>query len=397
MIKFTVKQEDLLGALKKAKGTLACNDTRVILKNFAIKASENGRLSIVSTDLDLTSVCECDAIVEIAGATTVPGDQFLGIIQRAGSLDVTLEVDNNKAKISSGKFVAQLSCLAAEDFPSIADFPNDSKQEVQREKFLDTLNRISFSICDNEARKNLLNVMIDNGEMFASDAKVTTATHLDFAQDLTDIMIPSQAVRDLVRILRSSDSDILEIGKTSSFLMFRIDTDVFISRLSTSKFPDIRKRGLIPSANNDIHLTVERQALLDAVRRVSCTSSEKSRAVSLVAGAKNLNLSSYDRSGNSSQEDLDASLDRLVEGSANSISEKMTFIFDHQYLEDVLSSLSTDSVTFKIADNIRMPVRLEEPNFIVMIMRLSDTVLKEQDEEEDEKKQPSVGEAVDEV
>lgn len=404
MVKFTVKTEDLKATLKKAKGTLSCNDQRVILKNFAIKADEaNQRLSVVSTDLDLSMISECDCIVPegCGGAITIPGDQFMGIVDRAGSLDLELQADDySSALIKSGRFEARLSCLSPEDYPAVRDFKEaESHQTVDREKFLDSINRISFSICDNEARRMLLNVKIDKGEVFASDGKVTTASQLDYASEFTDVMIPSLAVRDLVRVLRASDASALEVAKLDSFLMFKLGSDVFTARMSATQFPDIRKRGLIPTEKNDLQFTCSRQDLRDAVRRVACTSSERSKAVTFSIEGDILTLSAYDRSGNSSKEQVDTKLGKKqADGNVTPFDQKVSILFDYVYVEDVLGAMREDEVTFKFHENIKVPVRIEEPNFIVLMMRLSDTVLKQEEEEEaDTKRQPSEGEVPDEV
>lgn len=392
-MKFTVKQDDLQEALVKAKGTLACNDTRVVLKNFAIKA-KGETISIVSTDLDLAIVCETKAEVEREGVTTIPGVQFLGIVQKAGAFDIELDVDTEtlQATIKSGRFEATLMCISAEDFPSIQEFPEEA-QSIEREPFLKTLNRISFSICDNEARKNLLNVKVDGHSVMASDGHVTTVAQMD--AEIKDVLIPSLAVRELVRIIRRSTADKLEIGQTDSFLMFRLDKDVFITRLSTGKFPDIHKRALKPTEKNDIFFEVDRIALRDAVARVACTASERSRAVKFKLCETDLSLSSFDRGGNSSIEVLDMKYGR-ISGEDVVDCEPMEVLFDYQYINDVLGSMAEDNVKFRMASNIRVPVRLDEKDFTVLLMRLSDTVLKEAADDE-AAKTPGSEESVDEI
>jgi len=389
-MKFTVQQQDFLDGLLKAKGTLSASDTRAVLKNFAIKAKES-KLSIVSTDLDLAMVCELDAQVDEPGVITIPGDQIVGIVTRAGALEITLDVDmeSKLATVTSGRFSAKLACISAEDYPSIAEFPEDP-QVLDRAPFLDILNKISFSICDNEARKNLLNVMMDGKKVMASDSHVSTIATMD-TEIKNGVLIPSLAVRELIRILRKSESDNLEIGQTESFLMFRLGPDVFITRLSTGKFPDIEKRALKPTMKNDIVFEVDRVLLRDAVARVSCTASERSRAVKFDLTEGSLALTSFDRGGNSSEETLDAEFglidleEQLKNGTPHTINKRdgdYSILFDHQYINDIMGSLVSDKIRFHLNSNIRIPARIQEDNFVVLLMRVADTVLREAAEEE---------------
>ena len=78
------------------------------------------------------------------------------------------------------------------------------------------------------------------------------------------VLVPSSALNELQRVLGSADEVTLRLGERDAILRASA-TCTLTTRLIEGEFPNYR--GLIPSAQPN-RLTVGREALLDAVRRV---------------------------------------------------------------------------------------------------------------------------------
>lgn len=366
-MKFKASVSDLLVALSKAKTTISQKDVQPVLRNFCLNLVGN-ELTIVATDLDLATVC----VIEVEGAedgvTTVHGDKLFAIVAASGNQDFIFESNGAQASISTGKFKASVQCIDAEDFPSVVSFDEVAPVKMERANFLENLNRISFSISDNEARKNLLAVFIDSGYIQASDGHVSSVCKFD--SSINNTLIPALAVPDLVRVLRSSGASFIEIAATDSFLLFRLDKDLFITRLCQAKFPDIPNKVLKPTENNPISLLIDKKSLVSSLRRVSITSNQSSNAVNFKVVQNVLFLSSSDIDGNNSGEDF-----------AIEASEDVEFNLNYECVQDICKSVNSDSISMKLAPNLRVPIRIEDGDFISLLMRLSPAVSNKKDEE----------------
>lgn len=359
-MKFKASVSDLLVALSKAKTTISQKDVQPVLRNFCLKLVGN-ELTIVATDLDLATVCVIEVAGSEDGVITVHGDKLYNIVAAAGTADLLFESAENHAVILVGKFKALVQCIDAVDYPTVATFNEASPIKMERASFLENLNRISFSISDNEARKNLLAVFIDSGYIQASDGHVSSVCKFD--SSINNTLIPALAVPDLVRVLRSSGAGFIEIATTDSFLLFRLDKDLFITRLSQAKFPDIPNKILKPTENNPINLVIDKKSLVAAIKRVSITSNQSSLAVNFKVESNVLFLSSSDIDGNNSGEDF-----------AIEASEDIEFNLNYECVQDICKSVNAESISMKIAPNLRVPIRIEDGDFISLLMRLSPAV-----------------------
>ncbi|MBX4215996.1 hypothetical protein KW797_03530, partial [Candidatus Parcubacteria bacterium] len=245
-MQLTVRTEDLRAALKKTKLTVSPTDSNVVLQNFALRA-ENDEITLIATDLQLATVCVVPATVTEPGTTTLPGIKLISIVDHASSDVMTLKVDTGRqqATITAGEYVAQLVTLSFDDYPKLEDFKQEDVIKTDRALFAEKLDRISFSVCDNESKRNLLNVFINAGLMQATDSRVTTV--IEFDSNFTDTLIPALAVKDLIKVLRASNVQEVELCATASFLLFRLGKDLFMTRLAAAKFPDIPKKVIAPT------------------------------------------------------------------------------------------------------------------------------------------------------
>lgn len=367
-MKFKAGISDLKLALAKAKTTISCKDNQPVLRNFCLKLVGND-LTIFATDLDLSTVCKLTVEGSEDGIITVPGEKLFAIANNANSDSIEFDIDSAKAQITAGKFIANIQCLAADDFPSIAEFNASNPLKAERVSFLENLNRISFSISDNEARKNLLAVYINEGFIQASDGHVSAVSK--FSSSIENTLIPSLAVPDLVRVLRNSSAEHIEIAATDSFLLFRIDKDLFITRLSQAKFPDLIKKVLKPTEKNPISIQVEKKALVGIIHRVSVTSNANSLAINFKFANKKLELSAADLDGNISTEDIPCDFSQDTE-----------FNLNYEYVLDICKSISSDTLTMKVNENLRVPIRIEDGDFTALLMRLAPSSVKQNESNE---------------
>lgn len=386
-MKLTVDTKQLSDALKKAKLTISPSDpSNALLQNFAVRA-EGNRFTIVATDLQLATVCDIPAAVDEEGATTLPGMKFCQIVDNssADELSISLGDKGHSANIVSGRYQGTLATLPFDDYPKVEDFSEERAVKTKRAELLTKLNRISFSVADNEAKKNLLAVYINAGFMQASDGAVTSV--IEFDPNFTDVLIQALAVKDLIHILRSSEADEVAVCATDNFLLFKLGDDLFMTRLSTAKFPDIPKKIVEPTEENDIVFSVDRAKLKAAVNRIGITANEKTLSIGFFLaqssdGTSTLNLSSSDNLGNKASEVLEVGYK----------GPELKLFFNYTRIADILTAMKEDATTFRLHENRKVPVRIQEddPLFMCFLLRLTEQIVVEPTK-------PAEGDEVDEI
>lgn len=356
-MKFKVNTLDIQQALDRCKTTVSLKDAKPVLRNFCLQVADN-KLSIMATDLELATVCTIPVFDAEDGAITLPAIKLFSAVALGSSEFLEFELIGETAHIVIGNFNMDLQGLAATEFPTLEEFHEASPITMERELFLTNLNRISFSISDNEARKNLLAVFINAGYIQASDGHVSSLCK--FSDQVNNVLIPSLAVPDLVRVLKASKADNIEIANSDSWLLFKVGDDLFSTRLSQAKFPDIPNKILKPANGNNINIVFEKADLEAAVRRVAVTSDSSSLAINLAFSADKCTISSIDGDGNKSVEIVDCKN-----------SEDIEFMLNYQYVLDFIKSINGDKIDMKASVNPRMPIKIHDGDFITLLMTLA--------------------------
>lgn len=369
IVTFSTKQLD--AALKKARATAGFNDSNPALANFFVQADqETGSATIIATDLQLATICELPCTVERGGVATLPGLMLAKIVGASGAELVKISVaeDGSRASVQTGAYSANLLTLPPDDYPRLEAFDASSAVTCDRKALLEGVARISFSMTDDESRRNIMMVYVDKGWMQASDGNVTTLLKFDPA--FNGIQIPALAVRDLLRVLKASDADKVQVAPSSNFLLFRVGSDTFMTRLTTDKFPDIFKLLVKPSDSATVKLTADVFKLRSALRRVEVTVSQKSFSVQLqttaVGDDVELTLSTNDANGNDSKEVIRVKLEAQA---------PLALHLNVQKLIDVANAVTGDNFVLRVPDATRVPVRVEDgDSFISFLSRISESV-----------------------
>ncbi len=149
------------------------------------------------------------------------------------------------------------------------------------------------------------------------------------------------------------------IGK--NHIQFVIDEIEFLTRMIEGTYPNYEQ--VIPSGNEK-RLTVDRDALIRSLRRVSVMSKEKSNAIKIDIEAENIIISA-------SNPDMGEAKDEL---SVVYSGEPMSMAFNARYLLDALSAMISEKVTFKLNEPLSAVLVTEDGRedykCVVMPMRI---------------------------
>lgn len=361
----TVAAKGLTTCIGRVHQTLARKDPKDVLTNFLIKVSKD-KILIASTNSILATQEDFSAADCEEGSILLNGERLVMLAKSLPEGDVTLQTSaNNRVSITADSFSVTLGYLSADNFPPMHAFPQ-KHDSVDRLQFKEALDKVSFAICKQENFENFLAVKMTPDYLAAADGKLFALCK--FPSKVREVLIPGVAVNRLSQILRASKEGTVSIGMSSSYLMFRVGNCIFMSRLSTAKFPDSSK--MMASAPGEMLLSTWREPMLAAVKRVACTSPNKSQGVSLTLCGDDCSISSINERGDSSKEVISCTFGIMREDEF-STAEQCEILLNHKHLVDSLSVLQDAMVTFRFDRAARQPIRVEESGMTIFITRLS--------------------------
>ena len=368
MIVLKASQENIVAALQSVVGIVERRHTLPILANVMIQKTPQS-VQLTSSDLEIQIRTEADLGGDNANFTTTVGARKLMDILRSMPSDqtVSLESQQNKLILKSGKSRFTLQTLPAEDFPLVQESPSFGPMfSIPQKTLKELLHQVSFAMAVHDIRYYL------NGILFVAEGKqlslVATDGHrlaytsatLEVEVPKQEVILPRKTVLELLRLL-SDKEGMIDMQFANNQAKFKFEGKEFVTKLVEGKFPDYNR--VIPK-NHKNSVTLGRVTLLNTLQRTAILTSDKFKGVRINLETGLLRVAA----SNAEQEEAVDELEIDYNGDSIEIGFNVT------YLIDVLTNMSQDMVRMDLADsNSSVLVTMaENPNFkyVVMPMRI---------------------------
>jgi len=362
-MKLTIHRDKFLEGLQTVQSVVSTRTTLPILSNVLLKASD-GQLSLSTTDLDTGIQTQTEAEVEKAGSITLPARKLFSIIRELPVADVYLEVDaKNNTEIRSGSSFFRIMGLPEEDFPPFPRTEDALIFKLPQKEFRTMLRKTSYAMSTDESRYVL------NGELLSfKEGKLTIVAtdgrrlalyehESDFPKSSeTEVILPSKAVAELVRIL-SDDGD-MDISIAENHIAFTVGDTYLVSKLIEGNYPNYKQ--VIPQETKE-RATIERELFLNCLKRVALLSSEKSNSVKITLQANEIEISANSPDVGEAKESIPAQYK----------GKEFSIAFNPEYLAAPLKNLDEDQVFLDLTDELSPGVvRINGPFlYVIMPMR----------------------------
>jgi DNA polymerase-3 subunit beta len=368
MIVLKATQEQIVASLQSVAGIVERRHTLPILANVMLRKSGD-ITQLTTSDLEIQIRTEASLGGDSGSFSTTVGARKLMDILRSMPSDqiVSIESNQNKLLLKSGKSRFSLQTLPAEDFPLVQESASFGPEFSVPQKTLKALlQQVSFSMAVHDIRYYL------NGILFVAQGKqlslVATDGHrlaftsatLDVDVPKQEVILPRKTVLELLRLLSDKDGDI-EMQFASNQARFRFDGKEFVTKLVEGKFPDYNR--VIPKSHKN-SITVGKASLLTMLQRTAILTSDKFKGVRINLDSGVLRVTS----SNAEQEEAIDEIEVDYNGDAIEIG------FNVSYLIDVLVNMEQDMVRMDLADsNSSVLVTIPDNEFfkyVVMPMRI---------------------------
>lgn len=341
-MKFSIKKEDISSELQLLQGIVEKRNTMPILANILVNAREN-EIELIGTDLEVGLKTHFPAKIEETGSVTLSGRKIFEIVKSlAESKEVTFhEKDDLTMQITSGMSEFKVLCLPKEDYPQVPEPKFEKKIVFPLKEFQEMIDRVYFAITQEQRyylSGALLIIKENSMELVSTDGHRLAYTAQAMKDMKVDNEIKAIVAKKTLSELRKFENESVEFDLDESNLFFKVDNRTLISRIIEGKFPDFE--AVIPKDNPNT-LTVSREEITEAVRRVSLFSTERSKGIKFFIEKKELKLFS-------SNPEMGEARDKV---GVDYNGEKLEVGFNSQYLLDFLSTVKTDKIQFELKDS----------------------------------------------
>jgi DNA polymerase-3 subunit beta len=340
-----IRRNDLVKELQLVQGIVERKNSIPLLSNVLAEA-RGGELRISATDLDVSLRCGCAAQVIEEGAVTLSAKKLYEIVRSLPESDVSVKVEEDAwARIKCERVEFRMAGLPREDFPSLPDGKGGKPVEIPAAVLRSLIPRTKFAITAEDARYYLAGALLVL-EKEAAAMVATDGHRLAWAQrkvalkvpDGTRVLVPRKAIAELEHLIEDlTDEDTVAFHQGEGHLIFTAGGRTLASKMVEAQFPAYEK---VVGVTGDKKVTVGREVLQNAIRRVSLLSSERGRAVRLSLEDGRLELSA-------SSPELGEARESLPMEYAG---ETVEIGFNAQYLLEFLGVVGTDEVALELKD-----------------------------------------------
>jgi DNA polymerase-3 subunit beta len=374
VMEITIQRDEFNSALQIAKRIVERRNTIPILSNVLLSAAD-GVLSIRASNLDMESSAQIACEGPHGGAVTLPAHMLAEIVKGApkGAAIVLSSIDDDKPSgarvaLRFGAAASTINALPVADFPTLdkpAAFKWSHRFAMPAPEFKRLLDATTFAISTEETRYYLngvyfhvpagkgapLRMVTTDGHRLArADAKAPKG-----AAGMPGIIIPRLCVAELSKLV-AKDKGEISISLNTKYAEFRVGGAVLLSKLVDGTFPDY---GRVVPSGNDRRLSVDKGALVAAVKRVSAMSSERGKAVRMTIGANSLSLAVNNPDSGETAEQIDAE----TAGATG-----LEIGFNARYLLDLAGAVKGESIAVAFSDAKSPAVFTDKADSAVMFV-----------------------------
>ena len=376
-MKVTVLQENLSRGLSTVSRAVSSRSTLPVLANVLI-ATDEGRLRLSTTNLELGITCWIGAKIDEEGSTTVPARTMSDLVGTMPDPQVILTLDTRTQTLNlrSGSSTNDIKGIDAQEFPPmpVPDFENAIHINVA--DFKEMIQQVAFASSTDEARPVLMGVLVnvdkDSITMAAADgfrlsvrkAKLSAPT-----SQSVNAIIPARALQELARIATDGEQSIqMVLPKGRGQVVFRVKDIELVSQLIDGTFPDYQQ--IIPRSYKSRTL-VPTASLLKACKQAEIFAREGTNVVRL-----NIKTSSGDLQPSeveiSAHSEETGSNETIVEATVDGI--PLLIAFNVKFLREVLEVIKTANVAIETtaanAPGVVKPVGDDQFLHVIMPMHL---------------------------
>lgn len=371
-MKVSVLQENLAHGLSVVSRAVSSRSTLPVLSNVLV-ATDEGRLRLSATNLELGITCWIGAKIQEEGSTTVPARTFTELVGTLADkqVDMNLNVRTQTLNVRCGTSNTDLKCIDSQEFPPMPVPDLDEGLSLNVADFKEMIHQVAFAASNDEARPILTGVQVhvegNTITLSAADGFRLSIRRAELSSEVSrpfTAVIPARALTELARIASDGDKSVtLVMPPGRGQAIFRAQSTELVTQLIEGNFPDLQQ--LIPNKYNT-RAVLSTSAFLKACKQAEIFAREGSHIARVnILSDGEMTPGTVEISGQSEETGHNETVvDANIEGDSQLIA------FNVRFMREVLDVISTPNVALETASatspGVIRPVG--EQNFVHVIM-----------------------------
>jgi len=372
-MKLSCLQENLSRGLAVVGRAVATRTTLPITNNVLL-ATDQSRLKLVATNLEMAISCWIGAKVEEEGAITVPARVLTEFVNSLPNdrVDISLSPRTRTLGLKCARFEARISGIDAKDFPPVPTVSEGVTVRVEADALRQGISQVAFAAATEESRPVLTGVdaLFDGAllTLAAADGFRLAVYRLPLGapvSEKSEVIIPARTLAEVNRLVTDEETVDITVNQNKGQAQFQLKDIELVSQLVQGAFPQYAQ--LIPQSYSS-RAVVDVAEFLRATRTASIFARDSSGIVRLVmtAGSEvtpgKLTISARSEEIGDDVGEVDAQ----IEG------EEAKIAFNGKYLMEVLSVLREPRVALETTSpsspGVLRPVGVDNYVHVVMPM-----------------------------
>lgn len=335
-MRFTIAREKLQEGLTAVTASVPAKTTLPVLANLLVETTERG-IRLSGTDLDMAVSTELTADVETQGAITIPAKKLAEIVRELPAAPVRVSTSGEqKVTLECGRSRFKLLGLPRDEFPSFPAVQFADAWRIRSGELQKLIAHTAFAVSTEESRPilngvlwelrpELMRMVATNGHRLAKmEIPLSAAGTLS-----GDLIVPPKALEQIRRLFPAEEE--LEIARGENHIGFRSPFTAVYTRLIEGPYPNYEQ--VIPRDNDRIALA-DKNALMQALRRMSVIASDQTHRIRLSFNAGMLKFSVQTPDLGEAQDELPITFE----------GDPLDIGFNATYLLEILRYMPTDEV-----------------------------------------------------
>lgn len=369
-MKINIETEQLKNSLNKILTVIDKRNSRPILTNCLVKVEKN-RIELIATDLEVTAKVVMPADVTENGSFCLNTKNIFDIVRELpdGNIEMQINQDKNLLELNCKNINYSLLITPSDEYPQV-NFENSGKPfQLKSSEMGKIIAKTSHAISNDETRINLNGIYLQ--ELDSKLRSVAIDGHRLALLDIHNfdsnnsslkdgVIIPKKGITEIKKISDSYPESNLTISLDESFLYLSANDEYFLSvRLIAREYP--KYQTVIP-AKTAFLMKVDKESLLNAVKRIKILSNEKTNGIKLGVNQNTLTISANHPSLGHAKEEINISYS----------GDDIEIGFNAKYMIESLTVLENEEIIFEFNNELSPVIcRSEtEPDFLGIIMPL---------------------------
>lgn len=349
-MKVSVLQDTLAMGLNIVSRAVSPRSTLPVLGNV-LAATDDGRLRLSATNLELGITTWIGAKIEREGSTTIPARTISDLVSTLPKDQVLMDLEESthNLHVSCGATNTDIKCIDSQEFPPMPTPDLSEGLQINVADLREMIQQVAFAASQDEARPVLTGVLVEGQgnvlRMAAADGFRLSTRTAEMTSEISDpfsVIIPARALTELSRIAGDGKGIVtMAFPRGRSQVVFRMKDIELTSQLIEGTFPDFKQ--VIPT-RYETRTIISTDALLKACKQAEIFARESSHIarVNIKPGDEEMTPGTVEIFAQSEETGSNETVvDATIEG------PPVLIAFNVRYLRDVLEVIGTPNVALE--------------------------------------------------